>query len=289
MPVMPRKRQGLIATSSLTDADLRAIRALRDRCNALEGLTLKLALGAGDVTRPPTRFLYFDRGKLVGYAALDGGAVEAELCGMVHPGYRRRGIGRELLEAARVACRRDGIVRLLLIAEAASRSGQGFAAAVGGEYEFAERHLEMETEAPLALPEPRLIVREATTEDADAIARVIVSAFGGEEQRVRSRLDMELLEPNARYHVGLLGDRVLATLKVYLGEHAGIYAFGVLAEMRGQGYGREFLTRVIEQLRREGYRRVYLEVDLDNEPAQHLYRSVGFVEATTYAYFSVPL
>jgi ribosomal protein S18 acetylase RimI-like enzyme len=286
---MRRKPNGLIATSAITDADLRAIRALRDRCNALEGLTLKLNLTSGDAIRPPSRFLYYDRGRLVGYAALDGGALEAELCGMVHPSHRRRGIGRELLEAARAACRRDGIVRLLVISEEASRSGQGFVAAIGGIFEFAEKHLEMETKAASSVSKLRLTVREATTADADAIARVIVSAFGGEELRVRSRLDLELVELNARYYVGQLGGEEIAALKVYFGEHAGIYAFGVLADRRGQGYGRELLTRVIELLRRKGYRRVYLEVDLDNEAAQHLYRSVGFFEATTYEYFAVPL
>ncbi len=292
-PVMRRKPRGLIASSALTEAELREIRALRDRCNALEGLTLKLNLAPGDASRPPTRFLFFDRGRLVGYAALDGGGFEAELCGMVHPDSRRRGIGRELLEAAKAACRRDGVARLLLICEAASRSGQGFVRALGAADEFAELHLEMDARslpASRAPTAPRLMVRQATPADADAIARVIVSAFGGDEQRVRLRLDLELFEPNARYYLGQLGDRVLGSLKVYLdGPNAGIYAFGVLADARGQGYGRELLTEVIERLRREGYGRVYLEVDLDNEPAKHLYRSVGFIETTTYVYYAVPL
>src|SRR5689334_22635242 len=116
-----RKRQGLIAASTLSAEDLKQVRALRDVCNAYEGLTLKLNLSPGDPDLPATRFLYFDRGRLVGYAALDAGSFEAELCGMVHPRHRRRGIGRELLEAARAACRRTYLERLLLICEEASR------------------------------------------------------------------------------------------------------------------------------------------------------------------------
>ncbi len=45
---------------------------------------------------------------------------------------------------------------------------------------------------------------------------------------------------------------------------------------------------MIRQMRAEGRPRVYLEVDLDNDRARHLYRSVGFAEVTTYVYYTVP-
>ncbi len=288
-----RKPQGLIATSTLGEEELRQIRALRDVCNALEELTLKVNLSPGEADQPPSKFLYFDRGTLVGYAALDGGGFEAELCGMVHPKHRRHGIGRELLEAARAVCRRDGVERLLLICEEASRSGQAFVATLDAMPEFAELHLEMATQpglAPLAPRTPRFIVRQTSDEDADAIAHVVAAAFGGDEQRIRARLTGELREPNARFYVGQLGGQVIGSLKVYLdGENAGIYAFGILPAFRQQGYGRELLMETIERLRLEGRGHVYLEVDIDNEPAKQLYRSVGFVLTTTYVYYDVPL
>jgi mycothiol synthase len=288
-----RKPQGLIASSTLSEAELRQIRTLRDVCNAREGLRLKLNLLPGDASQPPSRFLYFDRGTLVGYAALDGGGFEAELCGMVHPMHRRHGIGRELLEAARAACRRDGVERLLLICEEASRSGQAFVATLAATREFAELHQEMATQPGLAPQTPRLIVRQAGDDDADAIAHVVAAAFGGDEQRVRARLTAEMAEPTSRFYVGELGGQVIGSLKVYLdgndGKSAGIYAFGILPAHRQHGYGRELLTATVDQLRREGFGHVYLEVDADNEPAQRLYRSVGFSLTTIYVYYAVPL
>jgi ribosomal protein S18 acetylase RimI-like enzyme len=99
----------------------------------------------------------------------------------------------------------------------------------------------------------------------------------------------ELQERGARHYVGELNGKVIAALKVYLSsESAGIYAFGVLPEHRDAGYGREMIMGVIRQMRAEGRPRVYLEVDLDNDRARHLYRSVGFAEVTTYVYYTVP-
>lgn len=284
-----RKARGLVATSALRENELRDVRLLAAQCNALEGLSLKLNLAPSARGTSPTKFLYYAGGALVGYAALFPATIEAELCGMVHPQYRRRGIGRELLEAATAACQRDGIVHLLLVCEESSRSGQGFVQAIGATHDFAELHLEMEADEVQPPPLARLGIREADTRDAAAIARVVASAFGGDAEHVRSRVAVELREAGARHYVGLLGGQIIGSLKVYLGPgNAGIYAFGVLPEYRDSGYGRELLTRVIERMRAEGRARVYLEVDIDNDRARHLYRSVGFDEITTYVYYTVP-
>lgn len=284
-----KKARGLVATNALSENELRDVRVLAAQCNALEGLSLKLNLAPGSPGAPPTKFLYYAAGRLVGYAALFPATMEAELCGMVHPQYRRRGIGRALLDAATTACQRDCIVHLLLVCEESSRSGQGFVQAIRATRDFAELHLEMDADDVRPPPLARLGIREADIRDASSIARVVASAFGGDEERVRSRMEAELREAGSRHFVGLLGGQIIGSLKVYLGAgNAGIYAFGVLPEYRNSGYGRELLSGVIERMRAEGRARVYLEVDLDNDRARHLYRSVGFDEITTYVYYTVP-
>lgn len=285
-----QRPDGLVAASALSEDELREARTLADRCNQLEGLTLKLNLSPGDSGLPTSRFLFFAHGALVGYAALEGGGMEAELCGMVDPAHRRRGIGRILLQAARDACKRDLIGRLLLICEEKSRSGQAFVRALGVPRDFSELHMEADAQPLPKRASTRLRMRQAAPGDLDQLARVIVAAFGGIEERVRRRVASELEEPGARFYVGELKHHVVAALKVYPDEgRAGIYAFGVLPEYRGQGYGRELLRWTMERMRVDGYPRIYLEVDLDNEPAKALYRSCGFVETTIYEYYDVPL
>ena len=83
----------------------------------------------------------------MGYCSLDG-ELEVELCGMVHPDHRRRGIGRALLAKARSECVRRGARRPLLICEEQSpRAGQAFVATVGGLHQFDEHEMDLRISA----------------------------------------------------------------------------------------------------------------------------------------------
>jgi ribosomal protein S18 acetylase RimI-like enzyme len=283
-------QQGLIAANQLDARQRDAALALAQTCNELEGLTLKLNLSRDAEGMPVNKWLYYDQGALVGYAALDGGSPEAELCGMVAPSYRRQGIGRALLDAVTDACRRASVYRLLLICEDASRSGREFVRAAGAPHSFSELHMEMD--APLAVERPQrdVRVREVTPGDYDALAEVLVSAFGGSYDHTRQRIEGEAHERDGRYLVGEANGRLVGGLKLY--EHdgrAGIYAFGVDANQRSKGYGRAILQQTVEIARASGFPRIYLEVDDDNAVARRLYESSGFQTTTTYGYYVTPL
>jgi ribosomal protein S18 acetylase RimI-like enzyme len=289
-------RHGLLTANQLDTDQQRAAWALAETCNRLEGLTLKLNVNRDAENMPANKWLYYDHGELIGYAALDGGPPEAELCGMVAPAYRRKGIGRALFDAATDACRRASMYRLLLICEDASASGQGFVRALGAPHSFSELHMEMD-----ATPNPNRVdgatrasggvrVREVVAADYHALAEVLVSAFGGSYDRTLARIEEEARERDGRYLVAEVDGRLVAGLKLY--EHdgrAGIYAFGVDAEERGKGYGRAILRETIEIARLNGSPRIYLEVDDDNTVARRLYESSGFQTTTTYGYYVAPL
>lgn len=281
-------QDGLIAANQLDAEQQRAALALAEVCNRLEGLTLKLNISRDAEGMPANKWLYYEHGALVGYAALDGGSPEAELCGMVAPLHRRKGIGRALLDAVTDACRRATVYRLLLICEDASTSGQGFVCAIDAAHSFSELHMEMD--APPAAEQPRndVLVREAAPQDYDALAEVLVSAFGGSYDHTRARIEAEA--GDGRYLVGEVDGRLVGGLKLYQHDgRAGIYAFGVSQDERGKGYGRAILQQTIEMARAGGYPRIYLEVDDDNTVARRLYESSGFQTTTTYGYYVAPL
>src|SRR5215467_3291423 len=65
-----------------------AVAALRDRCNADDGLDLKIdmpthASSEPEATRWPQAFLIHSASSLVGYCSLDGDRHTVEICGMV--------------------------------------------------------------------------------------------------------------------------------------------------------------------------------------------------------------
>ena len=57
---------------------------------------------------------------------------------------------------------------------------------------------------------------------------------------------------------------------------AELLLIAVLPELRGTGLGRTLLERVIEEVRDSGAEKLFLEMRVNN-PAEHLYRSAGFV------------
>jgi ribosomal protein S18 acetylase RimI-like enzyme len=283
-------QNGLVAANQLDEDQQRAALALAETCNQLEGLTLKLNVSRDAEGMPVNKWLYYDQGALVGYAALDGGPPEAELCGMVAPSHRRKGIGRTLLDAVTDACRHANVYRLLLICEDASSSGQGFVRTIDAAHSFSELHMEMDAPPAAEQSQSDVSVREATPQDYDALAEVLVSAFGGSYDHTRARIEAEAGEGDGRYLVGEVDGRLVGGLKLY--EHdgrAGIYAFGVSQEERGKGYGRAILQQTTGIARVNSYPRIYLEVDDDNTVARRLYESSGFQTTTTYGYYVAPL
>ncbi|HEX3269261.1 MAG TPA: GNAT family N-acetyltransferase [Ktedonobacterales bacterium] len=283
-------QNGLVAANQLDEDQRRETLALAETCNQLEGLTLKLNVSRDAEGMPANKWLYYDQGALVGYAALDGGPPEAELCGMVAPSHRRKGIGRALLDAVTDACRHATVYRLLLICEDASTSGREFVQAIDAAHSFSELHMEMDAPPAAEQSQSDVLVREATSQDYDALADVLVSAFGGSYDHTRARIEAEAGEGDGRYLVGEVDGQLVGGLKLY--EHdgrAGIYAFGVSQEERGKGYGRAILQQTIEIARADGFPRIYLEVDDDNTVARRLYESSGFQTTTTYGYYVVPL
>lgn len=267
-----------------------AVQDLAATCEAADGVHLKLTFGEHDHMAPaePRCFLAVDGGMIVGFCSLDGGSA-LELCGMVRPDYRRRGIGRMLLDAARLAAWRATYASVLVICEHTSPTGRAFAVAVGGVLRFSELHMRHDSSPVPTSTGVGITLRRASAADADALALVTGTAFGDPPDLIRGHIVRELAEPEVRFYLGLQGDTPVGALKVYSAPgRASIYAFGVRPEYHHRGIGRYILTDTIGLLRAEGRDVITLEVDPDNTPAFNLYRSCGFRIVTRYDYYSLP-
>jgi ribosomal protein S18 acetylase RimI-like enzyme len=65
---------------------------------------------------------------------------------------------------------------------------------------------------------------------------------------------------------------------------AGIFAMHTAARFRGQGVARAVLGALMTQATAMGARRLYIQVEQTNGPAQHIYRRAGFGFAYSYHY-----
>lgn len=94
-----------------------------------------------------------------------------------------------------------------------------------------------------------------------------------------SALSLQAALDNPSYHcLGVLeGSEVIGfVLALSVQDEAEIHALVVHTKYRRQGLGGQLLTHVIERLRNQGVRKIFLEVRLSNIPAQTLYMRYGF-------------
>jgi GNAT superfamily N-acetyltransferase len=224
------ERNGIIAIHGLAADDLAEVTALAERCNRHEALDLPLYLPAA-ATQPDSercQFLHYSHRALTGYFACDS---DNEACGMVHPDYRRRGIGRALVKAVHERQRQRGTARWFLICDEASSSGPAFARAVGAQRRFAEYRMEWTgNRVPVPGPTPPpLSLQPASLADLDLFARVLAGAFDDPEEEARRRFEPRFLEAERRFYIARCNGHPVGTVGLYEeGSAVYITSFGVL-------------------------------------------------------------
>jgi ribosomal protein S18 acetylase RimI-like enzyme len=261
----------------LGGGDRSSVEHLRRACEAADPLDLKIELDEADPLERPIHFLAVTGDDVIGYAGLTPGD-EAEVCGMVHPSWRRREVGTALLTRIRDAATSLSRDSILVVCEDVGPAALAWMRRLGATLESAERRMIVRLSTPAGRPvtsDPLLEVRPASDADHDGVVGVL-----GEE----------FIDHHQRRLVGVEGPTVVGTLRLIDDLHRTmIYGFVIDERRRGQRLGTRMLAAVIAQLRAEGVGEVGLEVDPNNTPAIRLYERFGFETVTTYRYMRLSL
>ena len=122
-------------------------------------------------------------------------------------------------------------------------------------------------------------MRRATPEDLDALM-ALEDAIYPDDAWSRASMAAELANPHGYYLVETGADDEVvayAGLLAPLGTGQGdIQTVTVAPEARRQGLARSMMQRLLDEARRRGAEELFLEVRVDNEAAQALYRELGF-------------
>lgn len=277
----------IISAASLTPAERVAVQELKRICDEADGLDLKLGWG-GSSSESAQVFLALAGDRLVGYCSLDGDGTVAELCGMVAPDWRRRGLGLRLFETARASFRSGGGEQLYTICEDASVAGRAFIDALSAQRVFSEHRMELRADV-LPPDDGALTTRQLTPGDEDellAAARITSTGFERPLEQTLRHMCADLEQPAERLYLALADSEPVGAFKLYTEDSSvGIYGFVIDVARRRQGWGRRMLARACALAREQGATRVTLEVDTTNDRAIALYSSSGFVTTTTYGYY----
>lgn len=283
----------LFTQSNLSDSDFAQIRDLETMCNQFETINVKLNWGLMKMREPgkPSDFCFYDHGQLVGYMPLDGFGDQFEITGIVHPDYRRRGIFRQLFDAARAEAIRRKAVRLLLVNYRNSASGNATVKALGVRYHNSEYHMETSAAELSTLPASQLQLIEVTAQNVGDLSRSLANTFGAGEWNTEAALLADQQRKDGKYYLATTDNTQIGQVGIVDEGNGSVYirAVGIAPEWRGRGYGRQLLSAIVQQMRDEGYTHFALDVETQNQNALGLYKSCGFQEANVYDYYEVGL
>lgn len=270
----------------LTKKELADIKALQQVCEQDGGFQLKLNFDMLE-NRTGNRqedFFHFEDGQLVGFLGSYGFGKKIELCGMVHPNYRRRGIFSRLLKMGIDEAKKHQAETILLNAPKSSSSAQEFLKTIPCSFSFAEYQMKWH---PTQLVEDEgITVRPAVTkEDEEAEIQLDIHSFGFSEQQARDFAEMIREYSSDQRLIIEANGKTAGKMRVSeLNGEAWIYGFAVYPELQGKGIGRKALSKVVKMEQQKGLS-IFLEVEAKNAHALRLYESCGFKSYQAQDYY----
>ncbi len=271
----------------LTKEELASIKELQKVCEEIGGFKLKLNFDmlknrAGNEQED---FFHYEDGKLVGFLGSYGFGNTVELCGMVHPDFRRRGIFSKLLEKGLEEARKREFKTILLNAPTESQTAKEFLKTIPCTFYAAE--YQMKWQKTELLEDASVTLRPSTTtEDLEAEIQLEVSGFGFTEEEARE-FNLKIRENNSEENLIIEANGKTAG-KMRVAESNGeawIYGFVVFPDLQGKGIGRKALSKVVKMEDHKGLS-IFLEVEAKNAHALKLYESCGFRSYHSQDYYT---
>lgn len=260
----------------LTAKQLSDIKELQQICEKGEPFELKLNwdMLQSREENEVNDFFHYEDGKLVGFLGLYGFGNKVEVCGMVAPDYRRKGIFTQLYLNADNVLKERGIQHILLNTPSISTSGKAFLQSIPCSYSFSEHQMKWEN-MDLSYQED-VILRPSTSDDFETEVQLDVQCFHFEKKDARDYNERIKRDNTDQFYIIESKEMHVGKMRVsHTDGEAWIYGFAIFPEYQGKGIGRKALTNTILREQKEGFP-IFLEVEAKNAHALKLYESCGF-------------
>ncbi len=271
---------------------IKDIEELQKRCEKYEGISLKLnwdMLTHTSTYGSAEWLVTYEDELLVGFIGLYEFGSDMEVCGMVRPGYRRRGIFTSLWEEAQTIIKRNNVTTLLLNAPAASTSGIAFLQTLPLAFNHAEYQMKWDgitlSSSEASSEAGTILLRPARVDEANILIELDCEGFDRAVEDAAKLFDLqETLDMEEHIIIEMDGQPV-GKLRLWSEDNQSwIFGFTITKKLRGLGIGRNALIQTINREHRN-YNGVNLEVALDNPNALKLYESCGFVIQNKQDYY----
>jgi ribosomal protein S18 acetylase RimI-like enzyme len=273
----------------LTKEELKNIKTLQEICEKEGKLQLKLNFDMLESRSEKHKedFFHYEDGKLIGFLGSYYFGNKVEICGMVHPDYRRRGIFSTLLEEALEEAKKREARTILLNAPSESQSAKEFLKNIPCILSMVEYQMKWEKLSDL-FDDPTVTVRPSISgDDMEAEIQLDVQCFGLNEKEARQyKQKIKDLVTDGRLIIEVDG-KIAGKIRLSeMNGEAWIFGFAVFPELQGKGIGRKALSKVVKMEDEKGFS-IFLEVEAKNANALRLYESCGFRSFHSQDYYKV--
>lgn len=202
---------------------------------------------------------------------------------VVLPSARRLGIGERLVKELGRNLEIRGAATDFALIPNGSVAGQELLHKFGYTFDFQERT--MAAEAVIEELDSEVEVSRYTNEETEVV-RVLVNAFGDNEEEAKALIDFNTQTPNRQLMIAKLCDELVGTFTlVEDGDKLWVTGLSVHENARGKGVATNLLNWAKCEANRMGKASVYLDVESDNDQALSIYKKVGFTtESNTHFY-----
>ena len=168
----------------LTEKELLEIKRLQEVCELDGGFQLKLNFDLLESRSGDRRedFFHYEEGKLVGFLGSYRWGNKVELCGMVHPDFRRKGIFSSLLNMGLEEVKQQETNTILLNAPTESQSAKEFLKTIPCTFAVAEYQMKWQ-QTDLVEDDDVTVRASSSKEDWEAEIQLEISGFGMTEKQ----------------------------------------------------------------------------------------------------------
>lgn len=281
----------------ISEKEYKDISQLEKLCNLHDKTNLKLELdyrmnmrrSSEIVSKNTNEFLYYIEDTLVSYLGISsyGGTNIGEINGMTHPDFRRKGLFTKLFELAINESHKRSFNKLLLLSDGKSSSGIEFIKTVGSTYDFSEYRMKALNKTTFESTNS-INIRKAGKLDGKEIAKQNVIFFNDSEECECFPEEDEKI--NKITYMVELNKTVIGKITVdYSDSSAFISGVGILPNFRGNGYAKEALKQVLQNINERNLYDIELDVECKNNNALNLYKACGFEEISVMNYYKCHL